>query len=61
MKTEQEILRGGINPEEYPRISHTICLDDFNTNYPNTRRVDRIASEINEYLKRKNKYANCNR
>ena len=55
METAQEMLRGYINPEEYPRIPHTICLDDFNTNYPNTNRIDRIANEINKYLKYKNK------
>ena len=57
MEKAQEKLRGVINREEYPRIQHTICLDDFNTNYPNTNRINRIASEINEYLRRKNKNA----
>ena len=53
METTQEKLRGVISPEEYPRIQHTICLDDFNTNYPNRNRIDRIANEINKYLKHK--------
>ena len=55
MKTVQEILHNGIKPDEYSRIPHKICLDDFNTNYPNTSRIDRIAGEINEYLKHKRK------
>ena len=28
-----------------------IYLDDFNTNYPNPNRIDRIAREVDEYLK----------
>ena len=55
MEVTQEKLRGAISPKEYSRIQHTICLDDFNTNYPNTKRIDRIAREINDYLKYKNK------
>ena len=57
MKTEQEMLHDGVNPAEYSRIPHSVCLDDFNTNYPNSNRIDRIAGEINEYLKNKRKYA----
>lgn len=55
MKFVHEILHNGANPNEYSRIPHKICLGDFNTNYPNTNRIDRIASEINEYLKHKRK------
>ena len=55
MKTIHEILHNGTNPDEYSRIPHKICPDDFNTNYPNSNRIDRIASEINEYLKYKRK------
>ena len=55
MKTVQEILHSGINPNEYSRIPHKICLDDFNTSYPNSSRISRIASEIGEYLKYKRK------
>ena len=59
MESAQEKLCCVISQEEYSRIQHTICLDDFNTNYPNTNRINRIASEINEYLKydRKNSKA----
>lgn len=55
MKVVHEILHNGVSPNEYSRIPHKICSDDFNTNYPNTNRIDRIASEINEYLKHKRK------
>lgn len=51
------MLYDGVNPAEYSRIPHSVCLDDFNTNYPNSNRINRIASEINEYLKNKHKYA----
>ena len=57
MKITQEILHGGITPAEYSRIPHTICLADFNTSYPNPNRINRIASEINEYLNWKRKCA----
>ena len=46
-----------IKPEEYHHISHVIVPSDFNTNYPNPDRIDRIAREIEEYLKYKEKYA----
>ena len=49
------MLYGGISPVEYSRIQHMIYFDDFNTNHPSSNRVDRIASEINEYLKYKDK------
>lgn len=45
-----------IKPDEYCRISHIIAPSDFNTNYPNPDRVNRIAREIEEYLKYKKKY-----
>ena len=57
MEAAQEMLRGWISPEEYSRIPHMICSDDFNTNYPSSNRINRIASEINEYLKYKDKSA----
>ena len=47
----QKILRNGFTPVDYSHIPHMICLSDFNTNYPSTNRIDRIAREINEYLK----------
>ena len=51
MKFEKETLRSGlISPDEYSCIPHMICFADFNTNYPNPNRIDRIASEIDEYL-----------
>ena len=55
MKAIQETLRGGVNPSEYSRIQHMIYFDDFNTNYPNSNRIDRIANEISEYLRYKDK------
>ena len=57
MRTLQKILYGVVEPTEYSRIPHMIYLSDFNTSYPNRNRIDRIASEINEYLKYKNKNA----
>ena len=57
MKIIYKTLDNGIAPSEYSRIPHTICLADFDTNHPNTNRIDRIASEINEYLKHKRKNA----
>ena len=57
MKTIQKTLLNGVNHNEYSRIPHTVCLADFDTNHPNTNRIDRIASEINEYLKYKRKNA----
>ena len=51
MKVMQKILRNGFTPVDYSHIPHMICLSDFNTNYPSTNRIDRIAREINEYLK----------
>ena len=56
MKIAQKILHGGlISPDEYSRIPHMVCLADFDTNHPAPNRIDRIASEINEYLRYKRK------
>ena len=55
MKTTKETLRIGETNTEYSRIPHMIYLDDFNTKHPSASRIDRIASEINEYLKYKRK------
>lgn len=57
MKAEREILHSRVPLAEYSRISHMIFLADFNTNYPSANRIDRIANEINEYLKYKNENA----
>ena len=57
MKTVQDMLRCGVDRNEYSRIPHVICLADFDTNQPNANRISRIASEINEYMRNKNKYA----
>ena len=51
MKDIQKILHDGTNPYGVHRVPHVICLADFNTNYPNTNRIERIAREINEYSK----------
>ena len=61
MKTIQEILRGGVSAEEYSRIPHMVYLGDFNTNHPSSNRIDRIASEINDYLKYARKGAKLQR
>ena len=55
MKAVQETLHIGFTPDEYCRIPHMICLADFDTSHPNPNRIDRIAKEIDEYLKYKNK------
>ena len=57
MKTIKETLHNGITPSEYSRIPHMIYPDDFNMNHPNPNRIDRIAGEIDEYLKYKRKNA----
>lgn len=57
MKIAKEILRNGISPSEYSRAPHTVCLSDFDTNHPCANRIERIASEINEYMKWKRKCA----
>ena len=54
MKVVREILY----KPECDHIPHVIYLNDFNTNYPNPNRINRIASEISEYLKCKRKSAN---
>lgn len=51
------MLREGYDRDEYSRIPHVICLADFNTSYPTSNRINRIASEINEYLRYKNRDA----
>ena len=51
MKDTQETLSSGFAPVESCRIPHVICMADFNTNYPNPNRINRIAGEISEYLK----------
>lgn len=56
MKFTHEILRGGVNPNKYSRTSHVICLADFDTSHPNPNRINRIANEINEYLKWERKF-----
>ena len=56
MKIERDILHNRlVSPDEYSRIPHMICLADFDTNRPNPNRINRIATEINEYLKYKHK------
>ena len=56
MKIGTKMLHKGlIRPDELSRVSHMVYLSDFNTNHPSPNRIDRIASEINEYLKYKYK------
>ena len=57
MKFVQEILSGnGFTTEVIP-VPHKVYLDDFSTSHPNSSRVDRIANEVNEYLRYKKKHA----
>ena len=56
MKTTREIFNKGLSPEECSRISHMVCLADFNTNYPNPSRIERVAREIDEYMNYKRKH-----
>ena len=56
MKNAEKKLYGSISRDEYSRIPHVIYLDDFNTNYPTSNRVERIAREIDEYIKWKQKH-----
>ena len=51
----QKILHTGIAPSECSRVPHMIYEADFNTNHPVPNRINRLASEINEYLKYKHK------
>ena len=55
MKTLEKMLHSGLTPDEYSRIPHMVYATDFNTNHPIPNHIDRIASEINEYLKYKRK------
>ncbi len=55
METTKKLYKE-ISSEEYSRIPHVIYLDDFNTNYPASNRVERIAREIDEYIKWKQKH-----
>lgn len=56
MGNAEKKLYGSISREEYSRIPHVIYVDDFNTNYPVLNRVERIAREIDEYIRWKQKY-----
>ena len=55
MKITQKISHNGISPSECFRIPHMIYEADFNTNYPIPNRIDRIAREIDEYMRWKRK------
>ena len=57
MKIGTKILYGEVTPTEYSRIPHMVCLADFNTSHPNPNRINRIAGEIDEYLRHKCKNA----
>jgi hypothetical protein len=57
MKITQKMLHNGVNPSEYSRIPHMIYESDFNTNHPSANRIERIAREIDEYMKWKRKCA----
>ena len=45
--------------EESRRIDCTIVGDDFNTNYPNPRRISLVAGDINRYLRYKDGGVRC--
>lgn len=48
-------MGGLITPDEFPRISHMVTEADFDMEHPDPYRVERIASEIREYLTYKRK------
>ena len=56
MEDKRVIFKSGLSPEECSRISHMIYESDFNTNYPNQNRIERIAREIDEYMNYKKKH-----
>ena len=56
MKTGKEILHNGVSSSEYSCIPHMIYPNDFNTSHPIPNHIDRIAREIDEYMKWKRKY-----
>ena len=53
MNIEKNYLYNGVRLIEgkLSSVPHVVSFADFNTNYPNPNRINRIASEINEYLK----------
>ena len=51
----RDFLHSRTTYAECSQIPHMIYSDDFNTNYPNPNRIDRIAREVDEYLKWKHK------
>lgn len=55
MKDAEKMLRSWISYDEYSNVPHVIYFSDFNTNNPSSNRIDRIASEISECVKRKHK------
>lgn len=55
MKDRKEFLDCGATCVEYCRIPHVICSADFDTSRPVPNRINRIANEINEYLRWKRK------
>lgn len=46
-----------ISPKEYNRIYYEVTPTDFNTNYPDPYRIDRILKGIKDYLNYKEKHA----
>ena len=50
------MCNGFVAPEEFLRTPHIILEGDFSTNYPSQSRINRVACEIDEYLRRKRKY-----
>ena len=55
-KKRGTFVGGFITPEEFPRVSHMVTEADFDTESPNPYRIERIASEIREYLNYKRKH-----
>lgn len=50
MDKDQEYEFYHIDKSEYDRLTYVISEADFNTGCPNPNRIDKIASEINNYL-----------
>lgn len=53
---KKNMCNGFVAPEEFLRTPHIILEGDFSTNYPSQSRINRVACEIDEYLRRKRKY-----
>ena len=53
--SEKFLSNIAVLPNEYSRIFHFVADADFNTNCPSPYRLERIANEVDRYLKYKRK------